>query len=251
MCCNSNEQPVTKIDTAIPAKEKELRDAVAQYPDSAKLKLDLINYFEQNGNFEMAIAEASNAIKSDSLNTLFYDKKAVVQFEDGDTAGAIKTYEKAINIFPDPVYIQTLGLFYAYKKDSNALVMSDALLMAPKAMAEKEALIIRAIYYNGIRQYKKSLQAAEQCLAISYTYLPAYREKAITLYDMANYNEAINTLEKAITLNNKFEEGYFLLGKNYEKLENRAAAIESYQTALMYDPDYTDAKEALAKLGVK
>jgi tetratricopeptide (TPR) repeat protein len=41
------------------------------------------------------------------------------------------------------------------------------------------------------------------------------------------------------------------MGRCYEKLNQKQAAIEAYQTALMYDPNYIEAADALAKLGVK
>jgi hypothetical protein len=36
-----------------------------------------------------------------------------------------------------------------------------------------------------------------------------------------------------------------------EKLKRTDEAIESYQRALMYDPEYIEAKDALARLGIK
>ena len=60
--CN-NEQPVTKQDNTMPAKEKELRDAIAAKPDSLLLTENLIQYFRENGNYDMAIKETENAIK--------------------------------------------------------------------------------------------------------------------------------------------------------------------------------------------
>lgn len=248
--CNNNEQPVTTLDN-MPAKEKELRDAIAQYPDSTPLRLNLVNYLDENGNTDIALSEINKAIAADSLTASLYDMKALLHMEKKDTSAAIKAYEKAIEIFPDPEYVMSLGLFYAYRKDPNAIVMADALLQAPKAAAEKEAFIIKGIYYNLTNQKSNALAVLDKCLEVSYTYMPAYREKAITLYDMAKYEEAVKVLKKAVTLQNNFDEGYYLLGTCYEKLQNNTAAIESYKTALMYDPGYIEAKTALVKLGIK
>jgi tetratricopeptide (TPR) repeat protein len=41
------------------------------------------------------------------------------------------------------------------------------------------------------------------------------------------------------------------MGLNFEKLGKKEEAIESYETALIYAPDYIEAKDALAKLGIK
>jgi len=41
------------------------------------------------------------------------------------------------------------------------------------------------------------------------------------------------------------------MGKCYEKLKKTNEAIEQYKLALLYNPDYIEAKDALGKLGAK
>jgi tetratricopeptide (TPR) repeat protein len=76
----------------------------------------------------------------------------------------------------------------------------------------------------------------------------ANREKAIALYSQTKYEEAIKVLNRAVTLQNNFDEGYFWLGKCYEKLNRKDEAIESYQNALLYDKNYIEAREALDRI---
>jgi cytochrome c-type biogenesis protein CcmH/NrfG len=40
------------------------------------------------------------------------------------------------------------------------------------------------------------------------------------------------------------------MGRCYEKLGKKEDAVEFYRTALQLSPDYIEAKDALAKLGV-
>lgn len=42
--------------------------------------------------------------------------------------------------------------------------------------------------------------------------------KAIALYDLQKYTDALQVLQKAVKLNNRFEEGYYYMGLNFEKL---------------------------------
>lgn len=248
--CNNNEESVTKKED-IPVQEKEMREAISKYPDSILLRETLIQYYEDNGTDDLALAETNNAIKKDSNNSRLWDKKAELHLLQEDTAGAIKAYEKAIEIFPDPQFIMSLGWLYAQTKDTNAIVMADALLMGKNARAEKEAFLIKGLYFSGIGNKQKALSFFDNCLALDYSFMLAYREKAIILYDMAKYEEAIKVLNKAVTLQNKFDEGYYWLGKCYEKLKNTNEAIEQYKLALLYNPDYIEAKDALGKLGIK
>ena len=79
-------------------------------------------------------------------------------------------------------------------------------------------------------------------------YMFAYREKGIALYDLGKYEEALAVLNKAVTLQNNFDEGYYWLGRCFEKLNKPKEAFEAYKMALLYSPDYMEAKETLAKL---
>lgn len=248
--CGNNEQPVTKQDD-MPAKEKELRDAIAQYPDSALLKKTLVQYFEDNGNYDDALAALDKLCEKDTTDASLWDKKAQLYLLKDDTAKAIPAYEKAIEIFPEPEYIMALGWLYAQTKNPQALEVGEALLLAKKANAAKEGMLIKGLYYSNTGDKQKAISTFDNCLALDYTFMLAYREKAIVLYETGKYEEAVKTLNRATTLQNNFDDGYFWLGQCYEKLQKREAAVESYKTAVMYNADNIPAKEALAKLGVK
>lgn len=248
--CNNNEQAVTTLNNTS-AKEKELRDAIAQYPDSALLKKTLVQYFEDNGNYDVALAELNKMIDKDTADASLWDKKAQLYLLKDDTAKAIPAYERALEIFPDPEYVMSLGWLYAQTKNPKALEVADALLQADKAKAAKEALLIKGLYLSNTGEKQKAISAFDNALALDYTFMLAYREKAIVLYETGKYEEAVKILNRATTLQNNFDDGYYWLGKCYEKLQKREAAIVSYQTAVMYNADNNEAKDALAKLGAK
>ena len=248
--CNNDDNTAKSNNTLAASQEQTLKDAVAQYPDSAILKESLIQYYREAGNYKNAIATVDNAILKDSSSARLWDIKATLSFENGDTAQAIHSFEKAVEIAADPVYLISLGTLYAETKNPNALIMADALLSS-KAKAEKESYFIKGLYYSYKGEKEKSITYFDKCLSISYTYMQAYSEKALALYDLKKYNEALAVLDKALTLQNNYDEGYYYQGLCLEKLNRPAEAIESYQSAVAYDPDYIEAKAALARLGVK
>ena len=249
--CNNaaNEQPVTHLE--IPAQEKAMKDAIEKYPDSLLLRETLIQYYQDNGTADLALAEINTAIKIDSTDARLWNKKAELYLLQDDTANAIKSYEKAIAIFPEPKFIRSVGWLYAQTKNSNALVMADALLMTKNARADKEANLIKGLYFSAMGNKQKAITFFDNCLALDYNFMLAYREKAIILYDMGKYEDAIKVLKKAITLQNNFAEGYYWMGRCFEKLNKTNEAIENYNNTLLYNKDYDDAKDALGKLGVK
>ena len=70
----------------------------------------------------------------------------------------------------------------------------------------------------------------------------------IALFNLSKYDDAINILKRAVTIQNNFDEGYFWMGKCYEKLGRKEDAIESYENALLYDKNFVEAREALNQI---
>lgn len=249
VACHNREE--RKTAEQLPSKEKQLLNAVNEFPDSALLVENLVQYYRENSHYDYALSSIHTALQKDSLNARFWDIKATLHFEKGDTISSIKAFERSIDLDPQPPVIISLGVLYAQTKNPMALAMADGLMIGSKAEAEKEALFIKGLYYNYTNDKKRAIHYFDQCLVISYSFMDAYREKAIALYELKNYNEALKVLERAVTLQNNFDEGYYYMGRCLEKLDSIPEAIEMYQRALLYDPGYIEATDALAKLGVK
>lgn len=254
IACNNEdherEESKTTVQT-ITSREKLLKDSITLFPDSILIKESLIQFYRDEAEYNKAIALASEVLQKDSLNDRLWDIKGTLQFENEDTLNAISSFENALNINPQPRYIVLLGSLYAQTKNTKALDIADFLLKAKVPDSEKEALFIKGLFYTYTGDKIKAINFFDKCLNLDYNFMLAYREKAIALYDMGKYTDAITVLDKAVTLQNNFDEGYYWTGRCLEKLNKPKEAIEEYQTALMYAPDYVEAKEALARLGVK
>ena len=245
--CNNATNNIDEV--TMQSKEKLLRDSIAQFPDSLLLKENLVQYFRGNGNFGQAISETEKFIQKDTTNSWLWDMKATLYFETGDTVNAIKAFEKAISIDAQPEYLMSLGSLYAQTKNPMALAVADTILKTPKA--SKQALFIKGLYYSYTGDNQKAISFFDNSLALDYRNVMAYREKAICLYNIANYKQAIESLDKAVALQNTYDEGYYWLGRCYEKLNQPKEAAISYQTALQIDPGYAEAKEGLARVNGK
>ena len=253
MGCNNEDQATNNDELAVAGKNREqvLKDSVALFPDSLLLKEQLIQFYRDNEDYDKAIVVVTEALSKDSLNTRLWDIKATLHFENEDTLNAIRSFETALQINPSPRFYILLGSLYAQTKKIKALDMADALLQTKLPETEKEAFFIKGLYFNYTGEKIKAIGFFDKCLALDHMHMFAYREKGIALYDLGKYDEAITVLDKAVTLQNNFDEGYYWLGRCLEKLNRPADAIEEYKTALLYAPDYIEAKEALARLGVK
>lgn len=131
-----------------------------------------------------------------------------------------------------------------------ALEMADALLMAPKANAQLQALFVKGLYYSTTGNKTKAIDFFNKCLSIDYSFLFAYREKAICFYDMGKYLEALKVLELSLAVKRTNEEAYYWMGRCFEKLNKKEEAIQNYRLALQFDPEYIEAKDALGKMGI-
>lgn len=253
IACNDQDHTEKKSDQPVQANQRELAliDSVRQFPDSLLLKEQLIQFYRDRGDYDKAIEATRKAIAQDSLNDRLWEIKATLFYENEDTADAIAAMNRAADINPSPAYIIPLGSMYAQIRDKKALDVADYLLQARVVDTDKEAFFIKGLYHNYTGDKNKAIGFFNRCLDMDYTYMYAYREKAIALYDLGKYDDAITVLDKAVTLRNNFDEGYYWLGRCLEKQNKTKEAVEEYRMALMYAPDYVEAKEALARLGAK
>lgn len=249
--CNNNEKERHDLTQQISHSDKLLLDSIAKFPDSLLLKERLIQSYRDNDDYENAIAVTDDFLRTDSLNPRLWDIKATLYFENEDTIRAIRSLETALQILQAPAYIMKLGSIYARTKNNKALAMADMLLQGKFAHTEAEAFYIKGLYYEFAGEKTKAIGLFDRSLSVDYNYMPAYLEKAMVFYDSGKYDEALKVLNRAVTLQNRFDEGHYWRGRCLEKLDKPGEALEEYRMALMYSTDYTEAKEALERLQEK
>lgn len=247
--CGEKSRGVT--GTSVNSTEDKLLADIAAHPDSALLQQTLMQYYRDAGNYDKAIALANQAIRKDSTDPNLRDIAGILYLEKGDTAGSIACYEKAIELNPQPEYVIALGTLYAQTKNPAALDLADGLLLADKANAARPAQFIKGLYYSYSGQKQKAIGYFDACLRLSYTDMDAYLEKSLAQYDLGKYDDALKTLDRALLVDNGFDAGHYYRGRVLEKLGKPAEAAAAYKTALLYDANYAEAKDALAKLGIK
>ena len=245
--CNSQDMKPKEKEQQAPTSGT-IREEVKKYPDSLLLVHNLIEVYRNEGEYDSALSVTDRQILKDSGNAFLWNIKATLYFETKDTANAIKSLMKAIDIYPLPEYLVALGTIFATTKNSNALLISNELLAFNRSKSADDAYFIKGLYYNFTNEPKKAIIFLDSCLNLNYTYMYAYLEKGIALYQLKKYDEAVLVLQRAVTLQNNYEEGYFWLGKCYEKLNQKENAIQSYKNALLFDKDFSEAKRALEKL---
>ena len=248
MSCGDGAATKENTHQKLSTPEQTIINKIKQFPDSLILKENLIQLYRDSGNYKKALSALDDFIKSDSSNGRFWNMKAILLFENGDTLNSIHAFEKEFEFLSSPTDSLSLATLYAETKNEKANHIADALIKNYSLKYEKEATFIKGLYESYQSNYVKAISFFDKCISIDYTFMEAYREKSICLMNLKKYEDATNTLIKAVTLKNNFDEGYYYLGQCYEKTNQIEKAKDSYQKALLYSPDFTDAKEALDKL---
>ncbi|HXR83639.1 MAG TPA: tetratricopeptide repeat protein [Hanamia sp.] len=245
--CNSSDKKIKRFHED-PNSIQAIKKSIKEHPDSLMLKEDLIEAYRNAGYYDSAILIANQEIMKDNGSAYLWNIKASLYFENNDTANAINSLQHAIDIYPLPDYLVALGTVYAEIKNKNSLSIANELLGSNKSKYGKDAYFIKGLYYNYINDPEKAIKYLDSCLNLDFTYMYAYREKGIALYNEKKYEEAIKVLKRAVTIQNNFDEGYYWMGRCYEKLDQKNEAIQSYQNALLYDKNYSEARAALGSL---
>jgi len=249
MACNNNnktQEASTPQQDSISIEQKQ--QDIEAHPDSIILKENLIQEYREKGNYSKALMLVNSYLQTDSLNARLWSIKATLHFENNDTIQSINAYEAALQLAPTTSDMIALGILYAVTQNIQSLSLADAIIKKDKLKAERQALFIKGLYHSSIGEKKEANAYFNQCIQLSYTFMEAYREKALCLMDMKAYDQAIYTLTKAVTIQNNYEEGYYYLGQCYEMMNKKSNAIDAYQKALLYSPDYVEAEEALSRL---
>ncbi len=237
----------TEQKNVFKSRAELLRDSVDRYPDSLIFLENLVQHYRDSGRYDKAIEETESKLKQDSGNARLFEMLAILHFEQEDTTSAIKAFEQAVNLEPIPQYMISLGTMYAQTRNARTLRLMD-LLIREYPKFKKESHFVKGLYYSATEKFQDAIAEYNKALDISFTFMEAYREKSIALYELGLYEKSLEVITKAVTLQNNYEEGYYYQGKVLEKLNRKNDAIECYRTALLYAPDYAEARESLNRL---
>lgn len=230
------------------SEEQTLINQIKAYPDSFVLKEELIQFYRDNNDYEKAINLSKVYVKKDSLNARICHIQGYLYFENGDTVSAIESFNKAFQIFPDPQDLILEGKLRAMIKNIISLQIADSILKNQGPDFRKEAYFIKGLYQESIGMHQNAIEFFNKCLDQDFSMMDAYYEKAKAQILLKQTKDAIVTLQRAVTLNNNFSDGYLLLAQCHEKTGNKKQAAEAYRRCLLHEPDNEQAIEGLNRV---
>lgn len=248
-CKGGGKSAMSKADS-VNALITELQRGVKSNPDSIAIRYKLLDALANAERYKEAMSQTDSLIAMDSSNAVFWYKRGVLEEKTGDTVAAIHNLRASIArapMFLEPMLELTYLL--ANQENAEALTWADAIITheeSPEAVAR--ARFIKGVYYSNINDKEKALAAFDDCIRHNYTFMDAYIEKAILLFDEKKYDDALKTVQKANLVSNSFPDAYYWMGKCYEAMGNKELAIDNYKKTLGLDPDFKEAREALDRI---
>jgi tetratricopeptide (TPR) repeat protein len=248
-CGGEDEQSAPEATSQQKEWLQTLSNAVKQNPDSAGLRMKLINSLDSLSMYKEAIAQTDSLIKKDSVNNGLWYTKAQLQESNKDTAGAVESYRAALTIYPSVEAQLSYANLLAETKNKEALaVCQNVQKLGLGRETDGYCSFIAGIYFSRTGNTKQALALFDRAINDNYTLMEAYMEKGFIYFDSKNYQQALQIFETAITVNKTYADAYYWKAKSLEAMGNKTEALTNYQRALGLDKTLKEARAAVDRL---
>lgn len=247
--CKQNEERDKKLDPHKVAIVEDLKNRLSQNPDSAGLRMQLVNALDSLGLYSEAIAQTDSMIRRDSMNNGLWFARAQLLESNKDTAAAIQSYIRALDIYPSIESQLSLANLYAETKDRKALmILQSVSQMRLGREMDANCDFIAGVYHSRVRNYPQAIIMFDRSINNNYQMMEAYMEKGFVFYDTKKYQDGLKVFQTAVTVNNMYADAYYWQAKCYEALGNKEEALVNYQRALGLDKELKEARDAIKRL---
>ncbi|MEP6846765.1 MAG: tetratricopeptide repeat protein [Panacibacter sp.] len=226
-----------------------LLSAVKQQPDSTGLRLKLAIALDSIGHYKTALAQMDSLLVKDTVNFGLWFTKGRIAEDAGDTLMAMKSYDKALRIYPSADAMLALANLYAEQRNERALLISTQVKRLSLGREyDAHADFITGIYNARTGNKAKALEFFDDCIANDYTYMEAYIEKGLVYYDSKQYTEALNVFKFASSVNALDSDPYYWQGRCYEMLNIKDSATLRFKQALSLEKNSKEIQDALKRV---
>ena len=242
---------ITTTERNWPEATDYLNQARAAGPNDPTPGIALVNLALSRQDWKNAVTTAAQIAEQFPTNTDVLDAKGRAQIASGDTEGAIATYERRYELFPNsmPATASYVALLKEAKKFSKAqTVLQAALARDPKNNAVKGDLIRVEADIGGMRAGLTKARA----FAGEDPGNPLYNIVSAELYEKAGRrDDAVDLLEKAVADQPSAVALIGALSGLYARTGNPGKAAAVLNTRLQADPKDVTIRSVLAWLYIE
>jgi len=220
-------------------------------PDDANARLKLAELYIYVKEYKKSLALLKEVTDADKLNAKAYFLKGLSFKLAGDTAAAISSYQRSVEIDQEyyHAYMQ-LGVLYGAKHNPVALdYYNNALNLNPQST---EALYAKSLFYQDHGDIKSAIAGYNMLLQIdTANYFTYYNLGFISFNVEKDFRKATVLFSKALKFNPAYAEAYYMRGLSFEQLGEYAKSIRDYTETMKIAPGYELAVVALARVEKK
>ena len=225
-----------------------LQKCIQRYPAVPEFTRRLGEAYTQAGRSKEALSLYDVVLKKDSFNFEAFYEKGMLLTKLKDTGGAVIMLEKSYRLQPLLENGLALANLYAETKNEKTIELCNALQRRDTSREFIDPVFMKGIYYSNTKDYKKAIALFDECINRDWKFIEPYLEKGIIFYEQKNYDEAIKTFQFAVTVTYSNPDAYYWIGRCCEAIGKRDEALDYYYKALVFDKNFTEAKEAIKRL---
>jgi len=220
--------------------------AIARNPEDPRAHLKFAKMLIYTRDYPKAFSEINTVLRQDIYNPEGYFLKGMIYKDLKDTGKAISSFQTVLNAAPEykEALIQ-LGQLYAAKGDPLALRYYENAFRLDTG--DVFPLFAKGVFFQQQGQPEKAKQQYRECVLRDHQYADAYYNLAFIYLGQDSVEKAFRHFDLLTKITPNDAEAYYNRGICNERLGRKDAAAGDFRQALVFDPDYTEAKEALKR----
>lgn len=225
---------------------KNYQDAIDQYSKAIELEIDYVDAYIHRAAAYIALEDFESAASDYKRATAFDQKNEVLYYNAGKLYFQLENNEDAIDMLSASISIKKKYLPpYPYLITSylNIGKHDEALLKASDWVSidgDVKSYYYKAIVYDSLKQYVKSVDVYRSCIEENNGYAPAYVGVARAELNLNRINDAYKDINKAISLDKYSVDAYVIKSMIGVKNKDFPNAIDDISRAIIIEPDNKD-----------
>ncbi len=245
-----NNEADSKESTPASKKIDFLEKDANTYPDSASLQLRWAEELLASGDTTRAVDVLLKFQDQFPGNTNILNGIGYSSLLAKDTSTAVFYIQNSLSVNPNQpeIEMELAFIFQSQKNDRWKVIASDMIRDSINQIRSSRGYFVRGVFESNYNQLDEAIQSFDSSILQQFTFVDAHIEKSLLLLEKDKVQQALDGLYKALELDRKNPDIYFLAGECKRKLDEFESASNFYLQALELDPSHEGAKYNLNKL---
>jgi len=220
-------------------------------PENPDLPLLQADIYSRNNMHRMAVNSLIKALKYHPKDTEIYDLLSIEYLYLDEFNKALKVSQTSLEINPDnqAALYNVVSCYDLMDRNDKAREFLESFIDSHPLSEIGWSLLGKR--YLEEENYIKALEALDFAIAIDDKFLGAYYDKAYVLTKLQRYEEAIEFYKITLTISDPSAFAFYHIAKNHELLGNYKEAAEYYQKAIYEDPGHYKSRLRLIALLIR